>query len=150
MQNKEQLKNPKGVLILGVLIVIFGLLSLVNYFTLDHNSYRDSLKRIGQNEISSQIKKDQIKIANQISLIISAFLLSSGIGILYRKELARKVMVWFSVFVVILFILAAVIQPASIIFAFPQFLFFSIVILYFTNKNIKDFFLRKKVNNQKI
>ncbi|MFO8053222.1 MAG: hypothetical protein R6U54_04635, partial [Candidatus Omnitrophota bacterium] len=99
-----------------------------------------SLKRIGQDEITSQVNQSQMKMANNISLILSVFLLLSGLGILYRKEMARKVMVWFSVFIIILFVLAAIMQPSSIIFAFPQFLFFSLVALYFTNKKIKNFF----------
>ncbi|MFO8052504.1 MAG: hypothetical protein R6U54_00900, partial [Candidatus Omnitrophota bacterium] len=104
MQNNKQQKNPKGVLVLGILIIIFGVLSLVNYFALDYDHYTDSLKRIGQDEITSQVNQSQMKMANNISLILSVFLLLSGLGILYRKEMARKVMVWFSVFIIILFV----------------------------------------------
>ncbi|MCF7888317.1 MAG: hypothetical protein K9L76_03475, partial [Candidatus Omnitrophica bacterium] len=93
MQNNKQQKNPKGILILGILIIVFGVLSLINYFTLDYNYYTDSLEKIGQGEISSQFTQGQVKIANNISLILSIFLLLSGWGILYRKEIARKVMV---------------------------------------------------------
>ncbi|MCF7887222.1 MAG: hypothetical protein K9L71_02275 [Candidatus Omnitrophica bacterium] len=144
MQNNKQQKDPKGILILGVLIIVFGVLSLINYFTLDYKQYAESLERIGQGEIGLQINQGQVKMANNISLILSIFLLLSGLGILYRKEIARKVIVWFSVFIIILFVLAAILQPSSIIFAFPQFLFFSLIALYFTNRNIKKFFFKKR------
>jgi magnesium-transporting ATPase (P-type) len=144
MQNKEQQKPPKGILILGILIIIFGVLSLINYFTLDYSHYTDSLEKIGQAEIRSQFNHGQAEIATNISLILSIFLLLSGAGILYRKETARKVMVWFSAFIITLFVLAAILQPSSIIFAFPQFLFFSLIALYFTNRNVKEFFFKKR------
>jgi magnesium-transporting ATPase (P-type) len=149
MQSNKQQKNPKGILILGALIIVFGVLFLINYFTLDYNQYAESLERIGQGEIGSQINQSQVKTANSISLILSIFLLLSGLGILYRKEIARKIMVWFSAFIISLFVLAAILQPSFIVFVFPQFLFFSLIALYFTNKNIKEFFL-KKGNYKKI
>ncbi|MCF7869565.1 MAG: hypothetical protein K9L69_00925 [Candidatus Omnitrophica bacterium] len=149
MQNNKQQKNPKGILILGILIIVFGVLSLINYFTLNYNHYTDSLEKIGQGKIGSQFNQSQVKTANNISLIFSIFLLLSGLGILYRKEIARKVMVWFSAFIIVLFVLAAILQPSSIIFAFPQFLFFSLIALYFTNKNIKEFFYKKNNHSKR-
>ncbi|MCF7916502.1 MAG: hypothetical protein K9L61_01835 [Candidatus Omnitrophica bacterium] len=149
MQNDKQIKKPKGILILSTLVIIFGLLSLANYFTLNPERYIDSLERVGQGKIASEINQDQIKVVNNISLILSAFLLLSGVGLFYQKEMARRAIVYFSIFIILIFILVTITQPASIIFAFPQFLFFSIVVLYFTKKNVKDFFTKDIKINQR-
>ncbi len=144
MQNKA--KSPKGVLILGALLVIFGVLSLINHFTLDYDRYLGSLNRIEieQEGIQPQIGQDQIKAFSKISLIFSVFLFLCGVGIFYRKEAARKAIVYFSVFIIGIFILTAMVQSTLIIFIFPQFLFFSAITLYFTKKSIKELFLREK------
>ncbi len=148
MQNHKSTKKPKGILVLSALVIIFGVFSLVNYFTLDYRRFLDTLQRMGQAGIQAGINQDQIKIINNVSLILSVFLLLSGIGLFYRKEIARKAMVYFSIFIIIVFILVAIAQPRSIILAFPQFLFFSIVALYFTKKNIKDLFLENLKNKE--
>ncbi|MCF7870642.1 MAG: hypothetical protein K9L95_00580 [Candidatus Omnitrophica bacterium] len=144
MQNKKARKAPKGIAILGMLTIVLGAISLVSHINLDYNRYRDSLEKIGQGEISSQISPNQIKTINTISLLFSGFLLFSGIGIIYHKEKARKALVYFSAVIVAAFLLAAIVQPSSIVFLFPQFLFFSIIILYFTNRDTKKIFAEKK------
>ncbi|MCF7875308.1 MAG: hypothetical protein K9L87_01590 [Candidatus Omnitrophica bacterium] len=144
MQNEKTKKLPKGIVVLGVLIIILGVVSLINHINLDYYRYRDSLEKIGQGEISSQISQSQVKTINTISLIFSGFLLFAGVGILYHKEKARKALVYFSAVIVIAFLLAAAIHPSSIVFLFPQFLLFSIVILYFTNKDVKKIFAEKR------
>lgn len=139
----EKKEKPKGVFIFGIVIIFLGVLSLLNYFALDSERYGQILKEMGQQESQILAGREEVGVMRNLSLFFSAFLLFFGSGIFGGKEYARKAMVYFSLVVVGVFILTLFIQPASVVMAFPQFLLFSGIILYFTNKDVRDFFLKE-------
>lgn len=148
MQEKKRQNRPKGVLIIGSLLILFGALSLSSYFAAGTDGHKEMFEKFSQTE-QHQLTRQQMQAINKISLASAAFLLLSGTGIIYCKEFARKAVVYFSLFIICLFLLTALVHPASLVFSFPQFLFFSLAALYFTNKDVKKFFLAKQAEENK-
>ena len=68
-----------------------------------------------------------------------------GLGVILRKEVARKGTIYFSFFIVVLALLSVLLNPRSISHAIMQLIYPGILIYYFTSeKSIKYFNPRKK------
>lgn len=128
----------------GLNCFIFGLaslgISLSAYFkttSLDYDKIVDLLKERGAlTSLSYQQFKGMILISGFISFVF--FL--TGWGLLLRKEWARRLIIYFSFFFVLLAFLSIFFSSSLIKQAILQIIYPGILIIYFTNKKVETYF----------
>lgn len=74
--------------------------------------------------------------------IASIVFIISGIGLLLRKEWARKLILYFATVLVITAALSVLASASLLSHAFLQIIYPGALIIYFTNKKIEDYFKR--------
>jgi len=144
----DEQKKPLGVSILGwVNCVIFGALfffmSLSSYLKATPQDLEKITEIFKSQGISSQITFQQFKIACIFYIGIALIFFLSGLGLLLRKEWARKLTLGFAFFAVVVVFLAVLISPALIQQAIMQIIYPGILIIYFTNKKVEAYFKRR-------
>ena len=149
MGEKQGKKKPLGLLILGGFnFAVLGALSLV-FFSL---IYKDPASEASQTLLAEVNKympgqtltTEQFKSVVLSQIILSGIFLASGWGILSRKEWGRRLTLYFSFFMVILAAVSVLFQSSLINSALLQIVYPGILILYFTNKKIENYFTQAK------
>ncbi|MBD3263506.1 MAG: hypothetical protein GF375_00200 [Candidatus Omnitrophica bacterium] len=139
-------QRPLGVTILGGFnLFILGGLSLLalgyvyfNFSSLTEGNFLNEFKQHFPQNV--EIDARQLRSAIALQMLVSAVFLVSGAGLLLRKEWARKLTLYFSFFIAVLTFISVVATPALISRAFLQIIYPGILIIYFTNNKIENYF----------
>lgn len=163
-------KLPLGVVILGGFnLFVLGIASFIFFFFLHQSlsapSANNLFEGVGQEKAVSfadaffediknyfpekELEEKQIKTALIMQMAIALIFFASGLGILLRKEKARKLTLYFSFFMVILALLSVVFNPSTISQAILQIIYPGILIIYFTSKKIEKYFVLAKRSTTK-
>jgi hypothetical protein len=135
-----QQKKPLGVFILGGINCFLGTLSLVQSFQTNPEDVTTFLKLLKNNNITIDMTSDQFKGYNIVAFVAAAIILTSGLGLLRRKEWARKMTVYFSFIMAAIIFLTVILQPAFISLVMAQVVYLGVFIVYFTNKKVENYF----------
>ena len=142
-------KKPLGIFILGGFnFVVLGVLSL-GFFLLVYKDPSSETSKALLAELSKYIPgqtltPEQFKSIILLQMFLAGIFLISGWGILSRKEWGRRLTLYFSFFMVILAAIAVLFQSSLINSALLQIIYPGILILYFTNKKIENYFVPAK------
>lgn len=154
MDKKEQKREIKkrqkllGADILGWLnLSVFGLLSLglVAVYSFSPEGIEKMRAMFQQTGIEIDISEFHVRIVLIIEAIMALLFISSGIGILKKKEWGRVFTVYFAFIVVIIMMIAVIMKPVSFLQMMPQIAYAGTLIMYFTNKNVEKNFRKKCV-----
>jgi Na+-translocating ferredoxin:NAD+ oxidoreductase RnfD subunit len=149
----DEQKKPLGVTILGwincaVFGALFFLMSLSSYLKATPQDLEKITEIFKSQGISSQITFQQFKIACIFYIGIAVMFFLSGLGLLLGKDWARKLTLAFAFLAVVVVFLAVLISPALIQQAIMQIIYPGILIIYFTNKKVEEYFrdTNKRIN----
>jgi len=136
--------KPSGVLILGgfnFLVLGIGSLFILAslYFRSGSQSFQVLLEQISK-YFGAKPEAAMLKRAILAQMVVAAIFTLSGLGLLLRKEIARKITVYFSFLIVFLTFGAAILNGAIVREAFLQIIYPGILIFYFTHKNVEKYF----------
>jgi cytochrome b subunit of formate dehydrogenase len=138
-------KAPLGVLILaGINVLLFGIIPFIFFVSAFFNSpfpiekISETLKK--NEPLFSNINPHQLKTLFLFQALIAFTFLISGIGLFLRKEWARKLTVYFAFLLLILTALSTLATPALIKQIILNAIYPAILVFYFTNKNIGEYF----------
>jgi len=136
--------KPLGVLILGgfnFLVLGIGSLFILAslYFRSGSQSFQALLEQISK-YFGARPEAAMLKRAILAQMVVAAIFTLSGFGLLLRKEIARKITVYFSFLIVFLTFGAAILNGAIVREAFLQIIYPGILIFYFTHKNVEKYF----------
>lgn len=125
---------------------VFGLLflltSITAYFVTTPQDYENIKELLGEKRVTVDLSYQKFKTTGLlVNSITSVLFLFSGAGILSRKEWARKCTVYFCFLWVAMIFLASLLTPVFIKHLFTQIVYPGIIIIYFTNKKVVDYFL---------
>jgi hypothetical protein len=135
-------KKPIGVIILGIFnLVILGIIQLVAFLIPQNWQVIDRMLK--QNGADIKLTPSLIKVMIIIQSAVSLFFIICGAGLLFRKEWARKLTVYFAFSIAALMLLSVLLVPSSTPQAMLQIIYPGILIIYFTNKNIEEYFKGK-------
>lgn len=140
MGDEQKKRTPPGVFILGGLNCLLGFATLIqsiNTRPQDLESFQEVFKN---KHLPAQITLEQLKFYNVISAVMAIIFLISGLGIVLRKEWARKLTIYFSFAIAAFMFMTVITQPALIGLVIFQAIYLGIFIIYFTNKNIEEYF----------
>jgi len=155
MQEAQENKKPLGLLILGGFnFTVLGVLSLGFFFFV----YKNPSSQIAEALLAefSKYIPDQALTPEQFGpvilsqIILAGIFLVSGWGILNRKEWGRRLTLYFSFFMVILAGVSVLFQSSLINSAILQIIYPGMLILYFTNKKIENYFVPREKNLDKL
>lgn len=146
MNKKEK---PRGLVIFGnVNFFIFGVLSLIVFGFLYLNISTEAggtfLNELSKNFSQEQLNQEHLKVILRVQLLIAATFLTSGAGLILGKEWARKLTIYFCFFMVVLVFVSVIFNPQVISQAIFQIIYPGVLIFYFTNKKVENFFKSKK------
>ncbi|MCM8787336.1 MAG: hypothetical protein NC935_04705 [Candidatus Omnitrophica bacterium] len=138
-------KKPIGVLLFGSInCFLLGFLPLFMFlftFFKINPSHIEQLVELFKNKgIIIQITYQKFRIINIIYILIALIFFISGLGLLFKKNWGQKLTVYFSFFWLLLISFSALINPSLIRYLFINAIYPAILILYFTNKNIQNYF----------
>ncbi|MFA5007896.1 MAG: hypothetical protein WC546_01610 [Candidatus Omnitrophota bacterium] len=134
-------KKPIGVIILGAFnLIALGIIQLITF--LIPQNWQIINKMLKDSGININLTPSLIKIMIIMQSAMSLVFIVSGVGLLLKKEWARKLTVYFAFTVATLILLSVLLSPSSIQQAIVQIIYPGILIVYFTNKNIEDYFKR--------
>jgi len=139
MEQEEKLLGSK---ILGwincfILGLFFLLLSLSVYIKATPHDVAKVTEMLAARQLAFEITFRQFKIACLYYAFFATIFFVSGLGILLKKEWARRLTVYFALFIVILIFLSVLLVPGLIGQALLQIVYPGVLILYFTNKNVE-------------
>lgn len=149
--NKDNALMPKRML-LGVTIIgwvnfaILGLLGLIafafTYFAIDGNAaYRDMIMKEIKNQYANvQINYNYIKVGIAVQMVLFVLNIISGLGILMRKEWARRMTIYCAFAIVFIIFLAVIAKASFINQAIIHIMYPGLLIIYFTNKDVEKYF----------
>ena len=145
MEQKPLKKIPLGTLILGgVNCCIFGALfllsSLVVQIQASPEYFEQFVKVLQEAGLSTEITFEQFMSCNKITMGFALFFLLSGRGLILRREWARKSTVYFSLTIVALILFLTISAPFVARLMLPHVVYLGILIMYFTNSNIKSYY----------
>jgi hypothetical protein len=143
----EKQAKPRGILILGGLnCFLFGLLFLFMSVSAYLKTTPQDLDKITallkEKSILVQITYQQFKYAIIVYGCLSFIFFISGLGILFKKEWARKLTVYFAFSIIAMTFFSIIATPTLIQQAILQIIYPAILIVYFTNKRIGEYFTR--------
>ena len=151
MQEAKENKKPLGLLILGGFnFLVLGVLSLGFFFFVYKNLSSQAAQALLA-EFSKYISDQTLTPEQFGSIILSQIILAgiflvSGWGVLNRKEWGRRLTLYFSFFMVILAGVSVLFQSSLINSALLQVIYPGMLILYFTNKKIENYFVPREKN----
>ncbi|MFA5338452.1 MAG: hypothetical protein WC330_08965 [Candidatus Omnitrophota bacterium] len=135
-------KKPVGVIILGIFnLVVLGVIQLITF--LIPQNWQTIEKVLKDSGINIHLSPALIKIMIVVQSVMSLIFIVCGIGLLLGKEWSRKLTVYFAFAIATLILLSVLLSPSSIQQAMIQIIYPGILIIYFTNKNIENFFKGK-------
>ena len=127
---------------MGGLNCLQGLSLLVNYFKITPQDFERISQVLADKNLSQEVNFQQFKTSSLIFMIVGLIFLASGLGVILRKEWARKMTLYFSFAIIIMILVASLAQPASVGFFMTFVIYFGIIIFYFTNKRVGDYFIK--------
>jgi hypothetical protein len=138
-------KLPLGVLILGgVNVFLFGIIPLIISCLALLNlpsSMEKVLESLKESEpLFNNIAPQHLKALLLSQTVIALMFLISGLGLFLRKEWARKMTIYFAFALLILTALSILRVPALAKQTLLNVIYPAILIFYFTNKNIGEYF----------
>ena len=132
-------KKPTGVIILGAFnLVVLGIIQLITF--LIPRNWQMIEKMLKDSGINVNFSPALIKIMIIVQSAMSLIFIISGVGLLFRKEWARKLTIYFAFTMAALILLSVLLAPTSIQQAILQIIYPGILIVYFTNKNVEGYF----------
>jgi len=144
MKEPNANKNLIGSTVLGVTNCFLGLAALMNYLSLTPEDFEKVLALFKHKNLAVNITFEQFKAYNIIPAIIALVFLASGIGLILKKNWARKITVYLSFALAFLIFLSILLSPAMIRFVILQIAYLGVLIIYFTNQNVESFFVSSK------
>jgi len=148
MKEQNTSKNLIGIGLLGGVNCFLGLTSLIRYLSLTPEDFEKTLALFSHKNLAVNITFEQFKAYNIIPAVIALVFLASGIGIILKKDWARKITVYLSFVLAFLIFLSILLQPAMIRFVILQVIYLGVLIVYFTNQNVEKFFTSFKSNKK--
>jgi hypothetical protein len=150
---EEKTKAPLGVLLLGGFnFFVLGLFSLfvfgATYLNTQSQGSQKLLEEFRRYIPQSTINEEQFKVVLLLQLAISAVFALSGLGLLLKREWARRLTLYFSFFIVILAFLAVLVSTSLTTQAIVQVIYPGILIFYLTNKKVEQYFVPSKTKPQ--
>ncbi len=133
-------KLPLGVMILGGLNCFIGLSTLANYLSITPDNFQKFSQALEANRFSQEVTFQQFKAASSIFLLLAALFIASGVGVILKKNWARKITLYFSFIILIMILLSTLNQPGLISFFIIHAVYFAALIFYFTNKRVEEHF----------
>jgi len=134
-------KKPVGVIVLGTFnLVVLGIIQLVTF--LIPRNWQMIEKMFKESGINLTITPLLLKTIIVIQSIVSLIFIVCGAGLLFKKEWARKFTVYFAFTIAALVLLSALLAPSQIQQAILQIIYPGTLIIYFTNRNVEDYFKR--------
>jgi len=135
----QQKKKPVGVIIIGTFnLVVLGIIQLITFLIPQNWQIIDKLLK--ENGVNVNLSPSLLKIMIIIQSAVSLIFIICGAGLLLKKEWARKFTVYFAFIIAALLLLSVLLSPASIRQAIFQIIYPGILIIYFTNRNVEDYF----------
>lgn len=141
----KEKKRPWGVAILGgINCFILGALSLILFYPLYRNP--DSITSQAliaevNKFLSGQIlSSSQFKIIVLAQIAVALIFLFSGIGVLLKREWGRRLTIYFSFFTVIVTAVSVLFSSMLVNQAILQVIYPGVLIFYFTNKKVEEYF----------
>jgi len=144
MKEPNANKNLIGSTVLGVTNCFLGLAALMNYLSLTPEDFEKVLALFKHKNLAVNITFEQFKVYNIIPAMIALVFLASGIGLILKKNWARKITVYLSFALAFLIFLSILLSPAMIRFVILQIAYLGVLIIYFTNQNVESFFVSSK------
>ena len=144
-QPQEKSKRPTGVAVLGgINCFLFGalwflILSFV-YFRLSPQVWQETIEALQNTLGQINIGYEQFKKAVLFQMVISIAFGASGAGVLLKKEWGRRSTLYLAFTILILVLISAISYPAVISQMVFHVLYAAILIIYFTNKKIEQYF----------
>lgn len=140
------LKRPLGVILLGGFnFIILGaasfISSLVLYINFSASKGYAPLSELQTYFPELTLTPEQLKAAVGLQMVVALLFAVSGLGVLLRKEWARKLTLGFSFVMALLALLTALANLAFIRQAVLQAIYPGILILYFTHKKVGSWFV---------
>ena len=148
------LQQPPGVLIFGgINLFIFGLgsflLSFFLYVGSEAAGFQEFLKELTEHFPEASLTSSQFEMLLGLQMAIAAFFALSGLGLILRKEAARKATLYFCFFIVVISFLAALLSRGLVGQAVLQIIYPGALIIYFTNKKIEAHFISSAKREEK-
>ncbi|MDD4182414.1 MAG: hypothetical protein PHT53_01130 [Candidatus Omnitrophica bacterium] len=135
-------KKPVGVIVLGMFnLVVLGMIQLITF--LMPQNWQMIQKMLKESGINVNLSPSLLKTMIVIQSVVSLVFIICGAGLLFKKEWARKFTVYFAFSIAALVLISVLLSPASIRQAVVQIIYPGILIIYFTNRNIEDYFRGK-------
>jgi hypothetical protein len=143
-------KKPVGIIIFGLLnCFLFGLLSFLVLVYLKSNPqlfYKMFLESMEAHKVNTaMIQEGVFENISVVSLIFPFFYILSGVGLLRGKEWGRKFTVFYAFGIVAITVVAVLLHRSFLSQAFFQIFYPGILLLYFTNRNVEEFFQKKEM-----
>jgi hypothetical protein len=145
MQNKI----PRGILFLGGLNCFFSFLSLASLIGFDRQDFQRFLEAVPQSQLTEKITYHDVQFANNISLLIVVIFLVLSVGILMLREWGRRGIVYFAATSAIILLIASIMQPAMASIAIIQLIYPGILLFYFTNSKVENYFKKQSIKRRK-
>jgi len=147
---EQQKKAPLGVLILGGFnFFILGIVSLIAfgsmYLNLSSAAIQTILEEFRKYFPRETLGEAQLKTAFILQIAIAAVFTLSGYGLLRGKEWGRRLTLYFAFVMAGLVFLTVLFSAAFAGQAILQVIYPGILIFYFTNKKIQDYFVPPKI-----
>ena len=144
-QPQERPKRPTGVAVLGGLnCFVFGALWLLVlsfvYFRLNLQTWETTLDILSERMGQINIEYGQFKKAVAFQMLLSVVFGVSGAGVLMQKNWGRRTTLYLAFFILILVLFSAISYPAVISQMVFHILYAAILIIYFTNKSVEQYF----------
>jgi len=138
--------RPFGILFLGwINFFILGVASLAFFLTLYFNIHSPNsqivLEEIKKYLPSGNAPEAYFKIAVILQIAISCIFSLSGIGLLLRKEWARKLTLTFSFFITLVLFISVLFRSDLVKSAIGQIIYPGVLIFYLTNKKVQKHFV---------
>ncbi|MCM8819416.1 MAG: hypothetical protein NC925_01300 [Candidatus Omnitrophica bacterium] len=138
-------KKPIGVLFFGSInCFLLGFLPffmfLLTFFKVKPSHVEELVELFKKKGIIIQISYRQFQIINIIYILIAFIFFVSGLGLLLKKIWGQRLTVYFSFFWLILISFSALLNPSLIQYLFINAIYPAILVLYFTKKNIQNYF----------
>jgi len=138
---------PLGVKLIGLFnFVVTGLLSLALFVLIftDPAKLTELIKNMGAEKmLDGKFTSEQLRMLILPQGGIAIFYIITAVGVLLRKEWARKALVYFSFFLAVFMVLGVILKPAVVVQVVGQAIHPGIMIYYFTGKKIVDWFALK-------
>lgn len=119
-------------------LVVLGVIQLVTFLV--PRNWQIVEKLLKESGLNITLTPALIKTIIIVQSAVSVVFIVCGAGLLLRKEWARKATVYFAFAIASLVLISVLLAPATIMQAILQVVYPGILIFYFTNKDIENYF----------